>query len=130
MKTILQNVIYCAAKIHWETRHTFNPAAVVKDEQIFLLYRAEDDTGQRKIGGHTSRGGLAWSSDGIRFTTQPEPVLFPAEDNQQEHEWTGGCEDPRIAEGLVYYNDTWFLYYGCADTFVGVAMAMQTADAQ
>jgi beta-1,2-mannosidase len=85
-------------EIHWETRHTFNPAAVVKDEQIFLLYRAEGDDGKKQIGGYASRGGLAWSSDGIRFTTKPEPVLFPAEDSQQEHEWTGGCEDPRIAE--------------------------------
>lgn len=26
-----------------------------------------------------------------------DPVLFPAEDNQKENEWPGGCEDPRVA---------------------------------
>jgi predicted GH43/DUF377 family glycosyl hydrolase len=26
-----------------------------------------------------------------------------------------------FAEGLVHFKDRWFLYYGCADTFVGVA---------
>ena len=41
-------------KINWETLHTFNPAAVVKDNKIFLLYRAEDDTGKKRLGGHTS----------------------------------------------------------------------------
>jgi predicted GH43/DUF377 family glycosyl hydrolase len=28
-----------------------------------------------------------------------------------------------FAEGLVYYKNRWLLYYGCADTFVGVAIA-------
>jgi predicted GH43/DUF377 family glycosyl hydrolase len=26
-------------------------------------------------------------------------------------------------EGLVLFKNQWFLYYGCADTFVGVATA-------
>ena len=26
-------------------------------------------------------------------------------------------------EGLVLFHEKWFLYYGCADTFVGVAIA-------
>ncbi len=25
-------------------------------------------------------------------------------------------------EGLVYHNDKWYLYYGCADSMVGVAV--------
>jgi predicted GH43/DUF377 family glycosyl hydrolase len=28
-----------------------------------------------------------------------------------------------FAEGLVYYNQKWFLYYGTADSFVGVAVS-------
>jgi len=28
-----------------------------------------------------------------------------------------------FAEGLVYYNQNWFLYYGTADSFVGVAVS-------
>jgi len=82
----------------WEARHTFNPGAVVKDGNIYVLYRAEDDSSQGGIGSFTSRLGLAISSDGIHFTRAAEPVLFPGDDGQKAYEWYGGCEDPRIAE--------------------------------
>ncbi|MCF7975687.1 MAG: glycoside hydrolase family 130 protein [Phycisphaerae bacterium] len=82
----------------WQARHTFNPAAVVKDGRIYVLYRAEDDSSQGGIGSFTSRIGLAVSRDGLHFTTEPAPVLCPGEDGQKAYEWYGGCEDPRIAE--------------------------------
>ncbi len=82
--------------IHWEKLHTFNPAAVVKDDEIYVLYRAEDDTGKMKVGGHTSRLGLAKSKNGIDFDHFSSPVFYPDEDDQKKHEWDGGCEDPRL----------------------------------
>ena len=85
-------------EVHWETEHTFNPSAIVKDGKIVVLYRAEDDTGPNSIGGHTSRLGLATSSDGIHFTALPEPVFYPARDSQHEREWPGGVEDPRLVQ--------------------------------
>jgi predicted GH43/DUF377 family glycosyl hydrolase len=85
-------------QVHWEALHTFNPAAIVKDGKIYVLYRAEDDTGAMVIGEHTSRLGLAESDDGIHFTRLPEPVFYPALDSQQENEVPGGVEDPRIVE--------------------------------
>lgn len=84
--------------VRWEALYTFNPAAVVRDGEIHVLYRAEDDTGKMQIGGHTSRIGLARSKDGIHFTREAAPVFFPAKDGQKAHEWTGGCEDPRVVE--------------------------------
>src|SRR5437870_10053476 len=54
--------------VRWEEHATFNPAAVVKDDTVYLLYRAEDASGQHTIGGHSSRLGLAASPDGLRFT--------------------------------------------------------------
>ena len=84
--------------IHWEALHTFNPAAIVRDGKIVVLYRAEDDSGTMQIGMHTSRLGLASSADGITFTRLPAPVFFPAEDAQQSREWPGGVEDPRIVQ--------------------------------
>lgn len=84
--------------VHWEALHTFNPAAIVRDGKVFVLYRAEDDSGSMQIGMHTSRLGLAESSDGIHFTRLPEPVFYPAEDSQKSREWPGGVEDPRIVE--------------------------------
>lgn len=84
--------------VRWEALYTFNPAAVVRDGEIHVLYRAEDDSGKKRIGGHTSRIGLARSRDGIHFTREEAPVFFPAEDGEKAHEWTGGCEDPRVVE--------------------------------
>ena len=86
------------APVHWEALHTFNPAAVVRQGRIYVLYRAEDDSGTMQIGMHTSRLGLASSTDGLHFTRLPSPVFFPAPDAQQSREWPGGVEDPRIVE--------------------------------
>ncbi len=83
--------------VHWEAKHTFNPAAVVRDGKIYVLYRAEDDVGHT-YAGYTSRLGLAWSEDGVNFTRHPTPVLFPDNDAEKEREWEGGCEDPRLVE--------------------------------
>ena len=84
--------------VHWEALHTFNPAAIVRSGKVYVLYRAEDDSGSGIIGGHTSRLGLASSDDGIHFTREPEPVLYPATDAQEDREMPGGVEDPRIVE--------------------------------
>lgn len=83
------------ALVKWEAKDVFNPAAVVRDGKIYLLYRAEDSIG--KLSG-TSRIGLAVSSDGITFKRYPKPVLYPENDKYKEYEWEGGCEDPRIVE--------------------------------
>ncbi len=75
--------------VKWEELATFNPAAVVKDGKVYVLYRAEDASGKTEIGFHTSRLGLAESSDGLRFTRRPTPVLYPDKDAQARYEWTG-----------------------------------------
>lgn len=85
-------------QVQWEALHTFNPAAIVRDGKIYVLYRAEDNSGAMEIGGHTSRLGLAESKDGIHFTRLSEPVFYPEDDDQKAREWPGGVEDPRIVE--------------------------------
>jgi beta-1,2-mannosidase len=84
--------------VHWEILHTFNPAAIVRNGKVYVLYRAEDNSGTMHIGEHTSRLGLAESTDGIHFTRRAEPVFYPSKDTQQSREWPGGVEDPRIVE--------------------------------
>ena len=86
------------SQVLWEALHTFNPAAIVRKDTVYVLYRAEDNSGAMEIGGHTSRLGLAESSDGIHFTRMSEPVFYPAEDDQKAREWPGGVEDPRVVE--------------------------------
>lgn len=94
------SVFFCPIQkklVQWECDHTFNPAAVVREGKVYLFYRAEDNYGQG-IGHHTSRLGIAESSDGIHFTRNSEPVLYPDQDFQRSSEWPGGCEDPRIVQ--------------------------------
>ncbi len=94
-------------QVRWEENDTFNPGAVVKDDTLFVLYRAEDKFGIG-IGFRTSRLGLASSTDGLHFNRSKEPVLYPAEDGQKKYEWPGGVEDPRVA---VTEDGTFVVFY-------------------
>jgi predicted GH43/DUF377 family glycosyl hydrolase len=93
--------------IGWESNDTFNPAAVVINGKVVLLYRAEDKSGIG-IGFRTSRLGYAESKDGLHFLRSKTPVLYPANDSQKQYEWPGGCEDPRLA---VTSNGTYVVFY-------------------
>jgi predicted GH43/DUF377 family glycosyl hydrolase len=77
----------------WESRFVFNPAAIVKDGLVHLLYRAQGPDGRSSIG-------LGTSSDGVHFDRLKNPVLEATE----PFELPGGCEDPRVVEvGGTYY---------------------------
>ena len=80
-------------QVQWEAKDVFNPAAVVRNGKVYMLYRAEDKIG--KYAG-TSRIGLATSEDGLHFTKMKEPVFYPDNDSLKIFEWEGGIEDPRI----------------------------------
>ncbi len=90
--------------VAWESRNVLNPAAVVRNDSVFLFYRAQDPSG-------TSRIGLAVSMDGLHFTKMLKPVFYPDEDKMKVYEWSylkenepncsncfDGVEDPRIVE--------------------------------
>lgn len=80
----------------WESAGTFNPAVIIREGKIVMLYRAQDKGG-------TSRIGYAESLDGIHFTRRSEPVVSPKEDYEKD----GGVEDPR----LVQFGDTYYMTY-------------------
>ena len=82
-------------EVQWAFKDVFNPATVVRGDTLLMIFRAEDSIG-RHAG--TSRLGLAYSFDGLRFEKEPEPVFYPGEDFMKKYEWEGGCEDPRIVE--------------------------------
>jgi predicted GH43/DUF377 family glycosyl hydrolase len=95
-------------QVSWEEKDVFNPAIIVRDEKIWMLYRAQDRIG-RPAG--TSRIGLAVSIDGLHFTRYPSPVLYPSNDAEKKYEWEGGCEDPRVVQdekGTYYMTYTAF----------------------
>ena len=97
-------------EIRWEEQNVYNPAAIVREGKVYLLYRA-DDKSPDLTWGRTCRIGMATSDDGIHFTRHPTPVLYPDNDEWKKCEWEGGCEDLHIVEGEdgVYYMNytTW-----------------------
>lgn len=96
-------------QVAWEEKDVFNPAIVVKEGKVYMLYRAQDKIG---LPGGTSRIGLAVSEDGWHFTRKATPVLYPDNDAFKKYEWQGGCEDPRIVEDE---QGTYFMTYTSYD---------------
>ena len=83
--------------VQWQKADVFNPGAIVRNDTVFMLFRAEDNPAAI-LGERTSRIGLAYSTDGINFTKFPEPVLYPDNDAFSKWDQPGGIEDPRIVE--------------------------------
>jgi predicted GH43/DUF377 family glycosyl hydrolase len=81
--------------IKWDNKDVFNPAAIVRNNKVYLLFRAEDSIGHHA---GTSRLGLAESEDGFHFNKMKEPVFYPENDSMKIYEWDGGVEDPRVVE--------------------------------
>ena len=97
-------------EVQWEEKDVFNPAAVVKDGRIQMIYRAEDVVGKHM---GTSRLGLAISNDGLHFERNDQPVFYPDNDHMNIFAWEGGCEEPRIVESVdVRYLMTYTSYDG------------------
>jgi predicted GH43/DUF377 family glycosyl hydrolase len=65
----------------FEEAYLYNPTAIVLDDTVFLLYRAQDRELRSSIG-------LAWSTDGLNFIRLDRPILAPTE----AYELPGGCE--------------------------------------
>jgi len=84
-------------EVQWQKADVFNPGAIVRNDTVFMLFRAEDNP-DAILGGRTSRVGLAHSTDGINFTKYPEPVFYPKEEEFQKWDYPGGVEDPRVVE--------------------------------
>jgi beta-1,2-mannosidase len=83
--------------VQWQKADVFNPAAIVRNKKVYILFRAEDIPGTA-IGMRTSRIGLAVSKDGIHFKKMKDPVLYPDSSEFMKYDYPGGCEDPRIVE--------------------------------
>ena len=93
-------VFYCPVlkkNVQWQKADVFNPAAIIRDNKVYLLYRAEDNP-KAILGGRTSRIGLAVSEDGLHFKRFDKPVIYPDNDAFSAYDFPGGCEDPRVVE--------------------------------
>ncbi len=77
----------------FESKCTYNPAAVVHNNKVYLIYRAEGDSGVSTLC-------LAISDDGYNFEKyEKNPVIEPSLPEEKQ-----GCEDPRITKiGKTFY---------------------------
>ena len=78
----------------WESKATFNPAAINLGGKTHILYRALSND-------NTSTIGYAASVDGVKITERlSEPIYVPREDfeNKKIEGANSGCEDPRITK--------------------------------
>lgn len=96
----------------WESGSVYNPAAVVVDDRVALLYRAHADD-------VVSHVGLAWSDDGTTFKREADPVLSPSEDYDRY-----GVEDPRVTQ----VDGTFYLTYSGWDRSRAVLCLATSSD--
>lgn len=78
----------------WESKATFNPAAIELGGSVHLLYRALSDD-------NTSTFGYATSKDGATISERlPDPIYSPTEEFEIKkiENANSGCEDPRISK--------------------------------
>lgn len=90
-----ENPIISPIKDHpWESKATFNPAAIYLNGKVHLVYRAMSED-------NTSVFGYATSKDGIHINYRsPDPIYTPRESFEQKSVPGGnsGCEDPRLTK--------------------------------
>jgi beta-1,2-mannobiose phosphorylase / 1,2-beta-oligomannan phosphorylase len=113
------NPVLSPSLLNWESKGVLNPAAILIDGKVHLLYRAVGEDG-------VSRIGYASSSDGFNFderlnypvfsmpspmqclpgvVKRYDPVMYPSGGS-----W-GGCEDPR----MVDIDDTIYVTFNAFD---------------
>ncbi len=102
------------------------PPAIITDKGILLIYNgknATDDTADPLLPKGTYSVGEA-----VFDINNMEKIIYRTDTCLLKptlpHEVTGQYKAGTIfSEGLVYFKDKWYLYYGTADSFVGVAIA-------
>jgi|GEM_PF-30039 Beta-xylosidase len=101
------------------------PPALLTDKGILLMYNgrnATDDTcDARYARGSYCAGQVLFSqAEPTKVLHRlDEPFFVPEADFEKSGQYPMGTV---FIEGLVYHRHQWFLYYGCADSRVGVAV--------
>lgn len=100
------------------------PPAVLTDKGILLLYNGKNNPqkGDRRFTGNAYCAGqvLFAKSDPTKAIARLDaPFLRPMEPFEKSGQYVNGTV---FIEGLVYFGKKWFLYYGCADSRVAVAV--------
>lgn len=101
------------------------PPAIMTEDGILLLYNGKNGGRQR---GDTLYTANAYCAGQALFDTKnparligrlDKPFFVPQEEFEKSGQYPAGTV---FIEGLVPHRGKWFLYYGCADSRVGVAV--------
>ena len=101
------------------------PPAVVTDKGILLLYNGKNANGLEGDTLYTANSYCAGQAlfdpkDPTKLLGQlDKPFYIPEADFEKSGQYPAGTV---FIEGLVFYGKKWYLYYGCADSRVAVAV--------
>ena len=102
------------------------PPALLTDDGILVLYNGQNELTDslRYMGagpGAYSGGQALFSAEDptVLLDRMEEPFIQPSLPHEMTGQYTSGTT---FIEGLVYFRGRWFLYYGTADSMVGVAV--------
>jgi predicted GH43/DUF377 family glycosyl hydrolase len=99
------------------------PPAVLTSKGIVLIYNAKNalQHGAPGVGGgaYSDEQALFAANDPAKLLARAKTPFFkPERPFEKSGQYGAGTT---FAEGLVYFHHHWFMYYGCADSRVGVA---------
>jgi predicted GH43/DUF377 family glycosyl hydrolase len=101
------------------------PPAILSKKGILLLYNGKNSKGNNRDTHYTAG---AYCAGQVLFDKKnpyhvvarlDKPFFTPSADFEKSGQYVDGTV---FIEGLVYFQQKWFLYYGCADSKVGVAI--------
>lgn len=101
------------------------PPAILTDQGILLFYNGKNKSG---VEGDTLYTANSYCAGQALFDAKDpaklidrldKPFYIPESDFEKSGQYPAGTV---FIEGLVFHNQKWFLYYGCADSRVAVAV--------
>jgi len=101
------------------------PPALLTDRGILLLYNGKNRTDslrdERYAAGTYAAGQILFDAGEPERVIErlDTPFFLPEEPFEKSGQYAGGTV---FIEGLVFFRGKWYLYYGCADSLVGVAV--------
>lgn len=100
------------------------PHAMLTDSGILLIYnsRNKDENGDQSLpDGNYAAGQVLLNAENPAEVIERSRAWFITPD--RAYEITGQVNNVCFVEGLVFFNNKWFLYYGTADSKIAVAVA-------
>lgn len=102
------------------------PPALLTDNGILLLYNGKNSKDPKEgdnnypLGTYAAGQLLLDKTDPYKVIGRlSAPFFYPTESFEKSGQYADGTV---FVEGLAYFKKKWFLYYGCADSKVGVAI--------